>query len=132
MSNTGTYATNEWGDEGNASLSAGNSLGESEEEGKVAVDAVLLLELTGSLDTFPCRGDLDEDAVLVDTNRLVESDELLGLGLGGLLVEREARVNFGGDVTRDDLQDLGAKLDELRQRTSISEKLRYAHSRDDP
>ena len=115
MSNTGTYATNEWGDEGNAGLSAGNSLGESEEEGKVAVDAVLLLELTGSLDTFPCGGDLDEDAVLVDTNRLVESDELLSLGLGSLLVEGKAGVNLSRHTSGDDLEDLLSKLNELEK-----------------
>ena len=96
------------------------------------MDAVVALKLARGLNTLPGRSDLDQDALLLDANRLVERDELLGLGLGGLLVEREARVNFGGDVTRNDLQDLGAKLDELRQRTSISGKLRYAHSRDDP
>jgi hypothetical protein len=72
-------ATDEGRDEGDTSLSASNSLLETEEEGEVAVDLVLSLELAGSLDTLPGGGDLDEDAVLVDTELLVESDEVLGL-----------------------------------------------------
>lgn len=43
-----------------------------EEEGKIAVDSVLLLEDTGGLDTFPGGGDLDQYAGLVDANGLVE------------------------------------------------------------
>ena len=85
---------------------------EAEEEGKVAVDA-FLLKLPGGLDTLPGGGDLDEDTVLLDTDGLVESDELLGLGLGRRLVVREARIDLGGDTAGNDLQDLLAKLDEL-------------------
>lgn len=65
-------------DEGDASLGAGDGLAEAEEEGEVAVDA-LLLEVAGGLDALPGRGDLDENAVLVDADRLVESDQGLGL-----------------------------------------------------
>lgn len=70
---------NERRDERDTSLSAGDSLAETEEKGEVAVDAVLLLELAGSLDTLPSGSDLDEDAVLGDSDGLVESDELVGL-----------------------------------------------------
>jgi len=74
-----TYTANKGGDQSNAGLCAGNCLSKAKEEGKVAVDAVIALEFTSSLDAFPCRGDLDQNAVLVDANRLVKSDELLCL-----------------------------------------------------
>jgi hypothetical protein len=54
-------------------------LAETEEKGQVAVDAVLLLEHARSLDTLPGRGDLDENAVFGDAQRLVEFDEVDGL-----------------------------------------------------
>jgi hypothetical protein len=43
-----------------------------EQKGEVAVDFVVALQDTGGLDTFPGGCDLDQDAGLVDTNRLVE------------------------------------------------------------
>jgi hypothetical protein len=43
------------------------------------VDAVLLLELAGGLDSLPGGGDLDEDSLLLDTDGLVEGDELVSL-----------------------------------------------------
>jgi hypothetical protein len=43
-----------------------------EQKGEVAVNFVVALQDTGGLDTFPGRGDLDEDAGLVDSNGLVE------------------------------------------------------------
>ena len=124
-------------DEGDAGLGARDGLLEAEQEGEVAVDA-LLLEVTGGLDTLPGRGDLDQDALLGDADLLVESDELLGLwedkhvessgnccsggcsargcahlGLGRLLVERESGVNLGRDAAGNDVEDLLAELDEL-------------------
>lgn len=89
-----TYTSDERRNESNTSLSTGNSLAETEEESQVAVDVVLLLELTGGLDTLPCRSDLDEDTLLLDTNGVVESNELLGLGLGALLVEGKTGVDL--------------------------------------
>ena len=59
------------------------------------MDAVVTLELARSLDTLPSRSDLDEDALLLDADGLVEGNELLGLGLGRLLVERETGVDLG-------------------------------------
>lgn len=52
------------------------------------MDAVITLKLASSLDTLPGRGDLDENTLLLDANRLVKGNELLCLCLGGLLVER--------------------------------------------
>lgn len=108
-----TYTADEGRDEGDTSLSASNSLREAEQERKVAVDTVVTLKLARSLDTLPGRGDLDEHTLLLDANGLVEGDELLGLLLGGLLVEGEASVNLSGHTARDDLQDLLAELDQL-------------------
>lgn len=105
-------AADEGANERDTSLGAGNGLAEAEEEGEVAVDAVLLLELPSSLDTVPGRGNLDKDALLLDALLLVELDEVLGLGLGGLLVKREGSVDLGRDTARDDLEDLDTELDE--------------------
>lgn len=101
----------EWGDKGDASFGTGNGLSETEKKGEVAVDA-FSLEVLGCLDTFPGRGDLDEDTVLVDTVCLVESDDFTCLLFGGFLVEGERSVDFGGDTTRDDVKNLSTEFDE--------------------
>lgn len=49
----------------------------------------------------------------MDTDGIVESDELLGLGLGALLIEGQAGVDFGRDTAGDDGQDLLTELNEL-------------------
>ena len=77
------------------------------------MDLVFLLELPRGLDTLPCAGDLDEDALLLDADGVVQSDELLRLLLGRLLIVGQAGVDFRRDTARDNLQDLLAKLDEL-------------------
>jgi hypothetical protein len=71
--------SDEGGDEGDASLGAGNGLGEAEQEREVAVDARLGLELARSLDTLPGGSDLDQDPVLGDADLLVEGNEGVGL-----------------------------------------------------
>ncbi len=87
VQNDATYASNERRDQGDTSLGTGNSLAETKQKRKVTVDAVITLKLPCCLDTFPCGGDLDEDTILGNANRLVESNELLGLRLCTLLVE---------------------------------------------
>ena len=77
------------------------------------MDAVVTLELARGLDTLPGRGDLDEDALLLDADGLVEGNELLRLRLGRLLGVGETGVDFSRDTAGDDLQDLLAELDEL-------------------
>jgi len=72
-------AANEGRDESDTSLGTSNSLAEAEQEGEVAVDLVVTLEFTGSLDTLPAGSDLDEDAFLGDPNRFVELDQVFGL-----------------------------------------------------
>lgn len=128
-------AADERRDEGHLGLGARDGLLEAEQEGEVAVDA-LLLEGARGLDALPRRGDLDEDALLGDADLLVELDEVLGLGgrcgnrvscvqaglprkerthlgLGALGVEREGRVDLGRDAAGNNVEDLLAELDEL-------------------
>jgi hypothetical protein len=107
-------AADERADERHAGLGARDGLAEAEEEREVAVDA-LLLELARGLDTLPGARDLDQDALLLDTLRLVERDELLRLRLRLLLVEGQARVDLGRDAAGDDLEDLRAEVNELRR-----------------
>ena len=79
------------------------------------MDTLVALKLARSLDTLPSRGDLDEHTLLLDANGLVESDELLGLGLGSLLVEGKAGINLSRDTSGDDLEDLLSELNELKK-----------------
>ncbi len=60
----------------------------------------------GGLCAFPGRGDLDEHALAVDAELLVEADEVAGLLDGGFGVEGKAGVDFGGNATGDDVEDL--------------------------
>ena len=53
-------------DESDAGLGARDGLAEAEEQGEVAVDLVLRLELARGLDALPGRGYLDEDPVFGD------------------------------------------------------------------
>lgn len=108
-----TYTSDERRDERDASLSASDSLAETEKKSQVTVDVVLLLEFTSGLDTLPCRSDLDEDTLLLDADRLVQGNELLGLGLGALLVEGQTSVDLGGDTAGDESENFLAKLDKL-------------------
>lgn len=54
-------------------------MAKAEQEGEIAVNAIVPLEFTSGLDTFPGRCDFDKDTVLLDANRFIEGDELLGL-----------------------------------------------------
>jgi hypothetical protein len=82
----------------------------AEEQGQVAVDALLLEDLRCA-NAFPRRGELDEHAIAPDARGLVLRRERARLRNARLGVEREARVDLGGDATRDDLEDLEAELD---------------------
>ena len=64
--------TNEGRNQEGAGLSGSDGLDDREEEGQVAVDAVLGLQNVGSLDTLPGGGDLDQDTVLGDAVLLVQ------------------------------------------------------------
>jgi hypothetical protein len=64
-------AADEGRDEEGTGLGTGNGLDQREHEGQVAVDLVLGLEDVGGLDALPGGGDLDQNAVPGDTERLV-------------------------------------------------------------
>ena len=74
-----TYSANKGRDECNTGFGACNSLREAEEEGQVAMNAVLLLEFACGLYSFPCGCDFNEDTILVEAHGLVQGNELLGL-----------------------------------------------------
>lgn len=76
----GTYTSDEGRYESHASLSARYSLTKPEEESQVAVNLLVTFKLSSSLNTLPCRSDLDEDSFLRDTERLIEIDQMLSLG----------------------------------------------------
>ncbi|RUS24477.1 hypothetical protein BC938DRAFT_473523 [Jimgerdemannia flammicorona] len=105
-------------DQGDTSLSASDGLKsarkmpetEREQQRQVAVNVVLGLKNVRSLDTLPGRGDLDQDAVLVNAGLLVELDDTECLGNGALGIEGEAGINLGRDATGNDLEDLNTEV----------------------
>lgn len=111
-----TYTTDEGRNQGDTSLGASDCLTETEEESEVAVDAVVTLEFTGGLNTFPCGSNLDQDTLLGDADGCVESNELLRLRLCALLVEGQTGVDLSGHTSRDDGKDCLAELDQLKRR----------------
>lgn len=105
-------SSDEGGDKGDLGLSAGDGLSETEEEGKVAVDTVLGLESSSGLDSLPSGSDLDENSVLLDTDGLVESDQLVGLGEGKKRREIEGMAS-ALEGTRED-SDASVSLGSLQ------------------
>ena len=105
----------EGGDEGHSGLGAGHSLGKAKEESEVAVDAMIPLETLGRLYAFPSRGDLDEDAALVNIPGLVQLYDVDGLPDRGLSVKRQPRIHLGGHSSRHNLEDLGSKVHQLER-----------------
>ena len=53
-------------DERDTGLSASHGLSHGEEQGEIAVDALLLLQVASGLDAFPSRAQFDEDSVARD------------------------------------------------------------------
>src|SRR5262249_16075477 len=100
----------EWRDQSHAGFGARNRLGEAEEQGQVAVDA-LPLQALGGANPFPRAGQLDENAVTADAFLLIKRDELKGLGDAALGIEAQASGNFGGYAAGDHLQNLAPEQD---------------------
>ena len=73
------------------------------------MDAVTL-QLFCRADAFPGAGQLDQHAVACNAGLLVEFDEVVGLGQAAFGVERQVRVDFGGNAAFDVLEDLAAKI----------------------
>jgi hypothetical protein len=101
-------ATDEWRDKGDLGFGAGYGLVEAEEQRHVAVDAFGFEDLRG-LDAFPCGGELDEDALVADAGFVVLLDDVARCGEGSFGVVAEACVDFGGDATGNDVENLTAE-----------------------
>ena len=86
-------------------------LGEGEEEGEVAVDAVVPLQDLRRLDALPGGGELDQHPFLGHAELLVQGDQLQSLGHLAILVKAESRVHLSGDAALHHLEDLGSKPD---------------------
>ena len=81
-----------------------------EEQREVAVDA-FLLQLLGGFDSGPRGGDLDEDALPGDAGTFILFDNGPRLLHRLLRVERQPRVDLGGNAPGNDLEDLFAERD---------------------
>src|SRR5207249_11004978 len=68
-------------------------------------------ELFGGANAFPGRGDLNEDSFARDAGLFVTADERARLGEAGFDIETEAGIDFRGDATGDDFQNLKAERD---------------------
>lgn len=76
------------------------------------MNAMVAFKFASGLNAIPCRSNLDEHALLLDSQALVELNEVNSFRFGRLLVEGEGSVDFSGDAAGDDVEDLLAKLDE--------------------
>ena len=97
-------ATNEGRDQRHAGLGAGHRLMQPEKQRQVAMDTFFFQHRRG-LNTFPGRGDLDQDAFPRNTGGFVLGDQFAPLGDGRLGIERQARIDFGGHPPGNDLED---------------------------
>jgi len=114
------YSADKRRNQGHTGFSACNGLGETKEEGKIAVYSIFFFQFSGSLNTFPSRGNFDKYAFLLDAQRAVQGYEFFGLGnMRGqkahrvdkknrnlcfcrLFIEGQTGINLGRDTTRDD------------------------------
>ena len=70
------HASDERGDESDTGLGARDSLGKPEHKSQVAVDAVHLFKLSGSLNALPSGRDFDEHTLFSNADGLVERNNL--------------------------------------------------------
>ena len=103
-------AADKRGDQGRSDFGAADGLGEAEQQGHVAVDPFFFEDFR-SFDPFPGGGELDQDPFSVDAGGFVEGDQMAGFFHAAFDVKGEAGVDFGGDASGDDFQDLKAKID---------------------
>ena len=68
-------------------MGAGNRLGKAEQERQVTVNSLLLQPLGGT-DSFPGRGDLDQDPLPVNSVGFIKLDQVMGLADRGLGIKR--------------------------------------------
>ncbi|KPX14876.1 Uncharacterized protein ALO72_05008 [Pseudomonas syringae pv. delphinii] len=98
-------AAHERRDQKHARFSASNGLGEGKQQRQVGLNTVLL-ELLGSTNTFPGRGQLDQYPIATDACSIVETDNALTALDQRVGVERQACVYLSGHATRYNLENL--------------------------
>lgn len=76
------------------------------------MNPIILLQFLCRLNPLPRTRNLDQNPLLIDPQFLVQLNDVKRLFHGGLLVKGEAGVDFGGDSSRDDLEDFFAEFDE--------------------
>jgi len=76
------------------------------------MNPMLRFEFLGSLNPLPGTRNLNQDPILADAQFLVEVNNVLSLGNGGLGVKGEAGVDFSGDAAGYDLQNFLPEFDE--------------------
>ena len=101
-------APHERGNQRDTGLGTGHRLGETEQQGEIAMNAILL-ETLGGADPLPGGGDLDQHPLTPDSGLFIKTDQLMGLRHRGLGVVAQARVHLGGHAAGHDLEDLLAE-----------------------
>lgn len=94
------------------------------------MNALVALELASSLDTFPSRGNLDEDAVFLDSNGFVKRNEVSGFGLCALLIKGKTSVYFGRNTAGDNRKDFPPEFYELSFVISLGWDFKHENARD--
>lgn len=102
--------SDEWRNESGTGFGTRNRLSEGENKGQVAGNSVLFQNFRG-LDPFPSGGNLDKDPTLVHADFLVEFDDLESLGNSRVGIKGKTSIDFGGNVSRNNLGNLDTKVD---------------------
>jgi hypothetical protein len=80
-------SANERGNQSDTSFGTSNGLRKSEEQSQIAVDLIVTLELASSLNSLPCRSNLNQDTVPWNANTGIECNEFPRLCLGSFFIK---------------------------------------------
>ena len=76
------------------------------------MNPMFLLQLLCSLNALPGTSNLDQNPTLIDPQFLVQFNDMESFINGRLFIKGETCVDFSGDSSRDDFEDLFAEFDE--------------------
>jgi len=76
------------------------------------MNTILLLQLLGSVNSLPSRRNLDQNPLLVNSQFLVQVDNVQGFFDSGFCVETEACIDFSAYSTWHNFEDLFAEFNE--------------------
>jgi len=76
------------------------------------MNSILLLQLLCSLNSLPRRRNLDQNPLLVNSQFLVQVDDVQGFIDGSFCIETEAGIDFSTYSTRHDFEDFFAEFNE--------------------